>query len=191
MANVFEVLERDHEEVKSMMSELESGPAARGMSDGDRLARRKRQVERLITEESKHEAVEEEYFWPAVRELVPNGRELAEHAVRQEQEAKFVLNDLIGFEPGNVRHEEMLSAFIEAAREHIAYEEREVWPELRLVISPERADELGSKLQRAKRIAPTRPHPHTPPRPGVLKATGPFVGAADRIRDLVSGRSRH
>ncbi|WP_248958300.1 hemerythrin domain-containing protein [Sphaerisporangium perillae] len=190
MANVFEVLERDHQEVKRLMDELEERPRG-GADEQERMRQRKNQVRQLIIEESKHEAVEEEYFWPAVRDLVPQGKELAEHAIKQEQQAKYVLNDLIDYEPGVARFEEMLGDFINDAREHIAYEEEQVWPELRLVISPERAMELGTKIQKAKRLAPTRPHPHTPPRPGLLKAAGPFVGAADRIRDLVAARTRH
>ncbi|GAA3834490.1 hypothetical protein GCM10022226_64880 [Sphaerisporangium flaviroseum] len=190
MANVFEVLERDHEEVKGLVTEMEAGPPLTAASEHDLLLARKHQVDRLITEESKHEAVEEEYFWPTVRELVPNGNELANHAVKQEQQAKFVLDDLIGYEPGEARYEEMLTGAMTMLREHIAYEEEQVWPELRLVISPERAMELGTKIERAKKMAPTRPHPRTPPNPGLLKATSPFVATADRIRDLVTGRGR-
>ncbi|WP_214416090.1 hemerythrin domain-containing protein [Sphaerisporangium fuscum] len=191
MANVFEVLERDHQEAKRLLLELEGGPPTTGLTESQRASARKYRVNHLITLLSKHEAVEEQYFWPTVRELVPNGNELADHAIRQEQRAKFKLNDLIDFEPGEFRYEEMLTGFINDAREHIAFEEEQVFPELRLVIHPERAVELGTKIERAKRMAPTRPHPHTPPTPGVLKATSPFVGTADRIRDLVTGRARH
>ncbi|GAA1513242.1 hemerythrin domain-containing protein [Sphaerisporangium rubeum] len=191
MANVFEVLRRDHEEVKDMMNALERGVAP--VREGERQSTpgRKHLVEQLITEESKHEAVEEQYFWPVVRELVPNGDELADEAIRQEQKAKFTLEDLITYQPGEIRYEEMLRGFIAEARAHIAFEEERVFPELRLVISPERSNELGARLERAKRMAPTRPHPHTPPDPRLLKATSPLVGAADRLRDLVTGRARH
>ncbi|MFC4586323.1 hemerythrin domain-containing protein [Sphaerisporangium corydalis] len=191
MANVFEVLRRDHDEVRHLLAEIEAGAPLVGVSESERLVVRKRQVDRLITEESKHEALEEEYFWPAVRELVSGGRELADKAIRQERRAKFLLEDLIGYDPSKLRYEEMLDCFIDEAREHFAFEEEQVWPELRLVLTPERAEELGTKIDRARRMAPTRPHPHTPPHPGLLKATSPFVGTADRIRDLVSGRGRH
>ena len=46
------------------------------------------------------------------------------------------------------------------------------------------------KLEQGKKRAPTRPHPHTPPKPGVLKAAGPAVAAADRLRDKIAGRGR-
>ncbi len=63
-----------------------------------------------------------------------------------------------------------------------------MWPPLREALSPEQADELGDKLEAGKSTAPTRPHPHTPPSPGVLKAAGPAVAAADRARDAVTHR---
>jgi hemerythrin superfamily protein len=134
--------------------------------------------------------VEEEYFWPAVRELVPEGDRMADHAVAQEQSAKQVLDDLIAVHAWQDRFEELLADFIADAREHIAYEEEQVWPRLRAVMTAERAKELGRKVEAGKRRAPTRPHPNTPPRPGVLKAAGPVVAAADRMLDRISGRDR-
>jgi hypothetical protein len=71
---------------------------------------------------------------------------------------------------------------------HIAFEETQVWPGLRLVLSAQTAAELGTKIAEGKKTAPTRPHPHTPPSPGVLKAAGPAVAAADKARDAVTGR---
>jgi hypothetical protein len=187
MADVFEVLSHDHLEVKRMLAELQKGSGPTGQ---DGLELRGKMVEQLIIEESKHEAVEEEYFWPAVRELVSDGDQMADHAVEQEQAAKQVLNDLLGLEAGEAKFEELLSGFIADAREHIAYEENTVWPRLRPVISAERAEELGDKLVEGKKTAPTRPHPHTPPKPGVLKTAGPAVAATDKLRDKITGRDQ-
>jgi len=63
-----------------------------------------------------------------------------------------------------------------------------VWPGLRAALNTERAAELGSQIAVGKKTAPTRPHPHTPPSPGMLKAAGPAVAAADKARDAVTGR---
>lgn len=63
MGNVFEVLRKDHEEVKRALAELERGPTAASGADADQLTLREKLVEELTIEESKHEAVEEEYFW--------------------------------------------------------------------------------------------------------------------------------
>ena len=94
MQSVFEILSRDHLEVKRMLAELETGPTVATGASATHLGLRKKMVEELIIEESKHEAAEEMYFWPAVREHLPNGDQLAETATSQEQEAKKVLNRL-------------------------------------------------------------------------------------------------
>jgi hemerythrin superfamily protein len=188
MPNVFDVLRKDHEEVKQALAELASGPTAASGAGPEQLQVRKKLVEQLIIEESKHEAVEEEYFWPAVRERLPDGDALADEATGQEQSAKYVLNDLIGLDPDDPKFEELLGRFIADGREHIAYEEERVWPGLRDALSADEAEELGTKLQEGKKLAPTRPHPHTPPKPGILKTAGPAVAAADRVRDAVTGR---
>ncbi len=190
MPSVFDVLGQDHQEVKRMLAELEKGPtAATGASD-NHLMLRKKMVEELIIEESKHEAVEEMYFWPAVRDRLPNGDELAEPATRQEQEGKEVLDRLDKLNADQPEFEELVFQFISAGREHIAFEETKVWPPLRRTLTEDEANSLGDKIAAAKKTAPTRPHPNTPPSPGVLKGAGPAVAAADRLRDAASGRGQ-
>jgi hemerythrin superfamily protein len=178
MANVFEVLGADHEEVRSLLTEL-----AHGDGEGQ-----EKLVERLVIEESKHEAVEEMYFWPTVRESVPGGDDLADTAIKQETEGKAVLDrlDKAGADSAELGH--LVSLFTAAALEHIAFEEREVWPKLRDALDAEAQSELGEKLSAAKGSAPTRPHPGTPPSPGVLKTAGAAVATADKVRDKLTGR---
>jgi hypothetical protein len=69
----------------------------------------------------RHEALEEMYFWPAVRDHLPDGDALADQATGQEQEAKQVLARLDKLGAGDAEFEELLGTFIGAAREHIAF----------------------------------------------------------------------
>jgi hemerythrin-like domain-containing protein len=188
MADVFTVLAKDHEEVKGMLTELEKGPTKATGATEDQLMLRKKMAEELIIEESRHEAVEEMFFWPTVRDKVPDGGRLADTAIGQEQEGKEVLDKLDKLDAGDTEFEQLVTKFIQAAREHITYEETQVWPLLREALTAQEASELGDKLAKAKETAPTRPHPHTPPSPGVLKGAGPAVAAADRARDAATGR---
>jgi hemerythrin-like domain-containing protein len=188
MPSVFDVLGRDHEEVKRMLAELQSGPTAATGADADQLALRKKMVEQLVIEESKHEALEEMYFWPTVRDKVSDGERLAATAIEQEQEGKEVLDKLDKLDASDPEFEQLVTKFIEAGREHIGYEESQVWPQLRTALNAEEAGELGDKIEQGKKTAPTRPHPHTPASPGVLKGAGPAVAAADRARDAARGR---
>ena len=89
---------------------------------------------------------------------------------------------------GDPRFEELLGKFITAGREHIAFEETQVWPGLRAALTEAQAATLGGQVEQAKKTAPTRPHPGTPASPGVLKSAGPIAAAADKARDAVTGR---
>jgi hypothetical protein len=188
MKDAFEVLAHDHAEVKQMLTQLELGAVRQGAATDEQLAQRKKLAEQLVIEESRHEAVEEMYFWPAVREHLPDGDELADTALGQEQEGKEVLAKLDKLDAGNPEFEKLLAEFIRAGREHIDYEENHVWPGLRVALTAQQAQELGGKLEASKKTAPTRPHPHTPASPGALKAAGPVAAAADKARDAMTDR---
>jgi hemerythrin superfamily protein len=190
MPDVFDILGADHREVKGMLTELENGPARGSGTSEAQLQARKELAERLVIESSKHEAVEEQYFWPTVRDRVPDGDRLAGHAISQEDEAKEVLARLDKLAPSDSEFDELVTRFIPAAREHISYEEDTVWPLLRGILTAAEAEDLGTKVADAKKIAPTRPHPGTPSSPGALKTAGPAVAATDKIRDSLSGRGQ-
>jgi hypothetical protein len=188
MPSVFEVLSKDHAKVKRMLAELEAGPTRATGADQMQLMLRKRMVGELVMEESKHEAVEEMYFWPAVREHLANGDELADRALQQEQEGKQVLDELDRLDASQPEFEGLLASFIKEAREHVAYEENKVWPGLAAVLTAQESSDLAAKLEDGKNTVPTRPHPSVPPQRGVLKGTGPIAAAADKLRDAISGR---
>lgn len=188
MPDVFQVLRQDHEEVKAMLAQLEQGPKASTGATQEQLTFRKRAVDEVIIEESKHEAAEQQVFWPAVRNLGPDGARVAQDGLGQEEGAERLLADLHQLEPGDQEFEERLTAFIADARGHIAFEEAHAWPLLRASISADEAEALGEKITQAKKLAPTRPHPSVPAQPGARKAAGPVAGVADRLRDTVTGR---
>jgi hemerythrin superfamily protein len=190
MADVFEVLSTDHARVKDMLSALDESPGpADGAADAV-LAARLEVTRRLIMDESRHEAAEEQYFWPAVRSRLANGNELADEAISQESEAKQILAQLDKLDSDGEEFERLLAAFIPAALQHIDFEETRVWPGLRQALTADEAEDLGEKLEKAEDHGPTRPHPHTPASPGVLKTAGPAVAALDKLRDAVTGRGR-
>jgi hemerythrin-like domain-containing protein len=184
------LLSRDHEEVLAMFEELESGANMAAMASGADRTLRKELVTRLVIEQSRHEAVEEQYFWPAVRRVAPDGDRLADKALEQESKAKQVLDKLDKTDPHDPLFENLLTQFITDARKHIDYEQDKVWPALVAAIDRDELDELGEKMERAKKMAPTRPHPHTPANAAVLKTVGPAVAAVDKIRDAATGRGR-
>jgi hemerythrin-like domain-containing protein len=184
------LLREDHQKVLGMFDRLESGPSVLTGADEEQLRARGELVTEMIIAESQHEAVEEQYFWPAVRDALPDGDTLAQHATDQEQEAKHLLQELEWQRPGQAEFEKLVETFISSARRHIGYEQDEVWPALQAALSQEQLVELGEQMAEAKQSAPTRPHPHTPPNPGVQKTVGAAAAKVDSARDSVMGRGR-
>jgi hemerythrin-like domain-containing protein len=191
MPDAFEVLRTDHAEVEQMLAVLESTPGQTSGAGQTVLAARHEVAQRLVIDSSRHEAAEEQYFWPTVRERLADGGDLADQAIAQEQEAKEALARLDKLEASDDEFDHVLAAFIPAARRHIEFEETRVWPSLRQALSAEEARELGAKLERAKQHGPTRPHPRTPASPEVLKTAGPAVAVVDKLRDAVTGRGQN
>jgi hemerythrin-like domain-containing protein len=192
MADVFEVLGADHAQVKDMLVALQESQAHTLAGKAGEVVQAARQevAQLLIIDSSRHEAAEEQYFWPIVRERLTDGNQLADEAIAQESEAKSVLARLDKANSGDEEFTALIAEFIPAAQAHIAFEENQVWPSLRVALTPAEAEELGAKIKRAEDKGPTRPHPHTPANPAVLKTAGPVVAALDRLRDAVSGRGR-
>ena len=191
MPDAFEVLRADHAAVEQMLTALENSPGHSAGAGSTVLAARKEVAQRLVIDSSQHEAAEEQYFWPAVRQRLANGGDLADQAIAQEQEAKEALARLDKLDADHDEFDQVIAGFIPAARRHIEFEETRVWPGLRGALSSTEAQELGDKLSQAKELGPTRPHPHTSASPGVLKTAGPAVAVVDKLRDAVTGRGRH
>lgn len=177
MADVFDVLEKDHTEVKRILAALET-------VTGDQAGL----AEQLVMEESRHEAAEEMHFWPAVRDKVAGGDALADTALRQEQEGKDVLDKLRKADVGDADFRRLVAVFTKAGTEHIAFEEQQVWPKLRAALTVEERTELGAQIEKAKKAGPTRPHPHAPDSPGALKTVGTATAVADKAADAITGR---
>lgn len=175
-------LRQDHKSVLGLFETLDGAPSG----SGAQASGLETTVNNLIIAESQHEAIEEQYFWPAVREAL--GDALADKAVEQEQQGKKVLQRLEDGKPREPDYHEALQEFIKLGREHIAFEQEVVWPQVETAISREELEKIGEKLEVAKKIAPTRPHPDTPPNPAVLKTMGMGAAVMDHVRDAFTGR---
>lgn len=178
-------LRQDHKSVLGMLEVLDGAPSGAGghASGLDSM------VTSLVIAESQHEAIEEQWFWPAVRRALEDGDALADKAIQQEQDGKKLLQQLEDSTPGKPEYQQALQAFVVAGREHIAFEQNEVFPKFEAAVTREQLEKIGRQLETAKKAAPTRPHPATPPSSLLLKTAGMFVAVVDHLRDAVSGRS--
>ncbi|WP_156687652.1 hemerythrin domain-containing protein [Mycobacterium sp. Marseille-P9652] len=176
-------LRQDHKSVLGLLETLDGAPSGSG-AEASGL---ETVVNNLIIAESQHEAIEEQFFWPAVRNAIGDG--IVDKALEQEQAGKKVLQRLEDGKPGEADYHDALQEFVKLGREHIAYEQDVVWPQVEAVIGRDDLEKIGGKLEAAKKVAPTRPHPNTPPNPAVLKTVGMGAAVMDHVRDAVTGRA--
>ncbi|NUR91271.1 MAG: hemerythrin domain-containing protein [Nonomuraea sp.] len=185
--DVIAVLVKDHREVEQMFAELE---ALRGRADDRSYEQAKTLAEQVVIELVRHSVAEEEHLYPAVREEVPGGEELVEEEIAEHAGAEETMKRLEALHPSEAEFWPTLDRLMGEIRHHLAEEENELFPRLRQVCSQQRLDELGGKVRRAKKIAPTRPHPSAPDTPPANKLLAPGTGLVDRIRDALTGRGR-
>lgn len=182
MADLFSVLAADHDRIFSLSSRLTGASTL----PPDEPRKRKAVADELVMELSRHEIAEELLLWPAVRERVADGEQLCATALQQEQYGKRVLNELAHTTAGNQEFDDLANTVAAHLREHLSYEQNIVWPKLRLTLSREEASRLGAEAEQAERRAPTRPHPHLPPDPRLLRAVTPAAARLDRARNAVT-----
>ncbi|MFD1936791.1 MULTISPECIES: hemerythrin domain-containing protein [Nonomuraea] len=181
--DVISVLVTDHREVEQMFTELER-------MIGDIGEKAKTLTDQVTIELVRHSIAEEAYLYPAVREHVPGGDRLADEELAEHAEAEQTMKRLEGLEPGDNAFWPTVRLLMEQIRHHVREEEADLFPRLRAACTEEQLKELGGKIERAKKVAPTRPHPSAPDTPPANKLLAPGVGLVDRIRDALSGRGR-
>jgi hemerythrin superfamily protein len=153
---------------------------------GDRAEKSKKEiVDKIITELSIHAAIEEQIFYPAVREAVPEVEDDVLEGLEEHHIVKWVLNELDAMSPEDERFDAKVTVLIENVRHHVEEEESELFPEVRKVIKRKELAELGEALEKAKKVAPTSPHPRAPDTPPGNLVAGAAAGVLDKAKRKV------
>jgi hemerythrin superfamily protein len=143
-------------------------------------------VRRMTVELVKHSVAEEIHLYPLIRQVLPDGDRLADHEIDEHAEVEQLLKDLEGLSPTDTEYHRALDKVITDVTHHADEEEATVFPQLRSACTTEQLHDLGDKIRRTKRIAPTHPHPSAPDTPPGNLLAGPLAGMIDRIRDMLS-----
>jgi hemerythrin-like domain-containing protein len=179
MADLFSELRQDHERIETLLDALRGDPAG----PKPQPSYQEEVAEELVALASKHEVVEERFVWPRLREEGERPSLISVRALEQESTGKKLLNELDKTKPGSEEFDTLVNQVASELRQHVMFEETQAWPLLQLVLHPGEAERLGREAADARKHAPTRPHPMTPPDARVLAAAGPTVGLVDRARD--------
>jgi hemerythrin superfamily protein len=172
-SDAVELLLRQHQEIRGLFQEVEQ-------KTGDERAEAFERLSRFL---AVHETAEEEIVHPVARQAIPNGDQVVDARLREENEGKKMLKALEEMGPSAAGFDALFAEFRRAVLEHAEHEEREEFSELRSRSSAELRG-MAAAIKAAEAVAPTHPHP------GMESATknvllGSFAAVADRTRDVI------
>lgn len=152
-------------------------------------AERRDLADRLIAEVMRHAVAEEMHVYPAIEKHLPDGAEVVEQDKKEHDELVDVMKQMEHLDAGTPAFLEQVRQMQSLLQQHARDEETDQFPKLRTHIS--RADLVGlrEKVERAMKLAPTRPHPSAPHSELFHKTVGAGVGMVDRLRDKLTGRT--
>ncbi|WP_042366414.1 hemerythrin domain-containing protein [Streptacidiphilus neutrinimicus] len=181
--NVIDELLVDHREVEEMFDRFNALPPGH--------PGRKDIADEFTIELVRHSVAEEMHLYPAVREHVAGGDQLADREIADHARVEELLKKLEDLDIHQPEFDATAAQLMTEVSAHVADEEENLFPALAAACTGPELAELGDKVRSAKDKAPTRPHPSAPDTPPMNKILAPGAGLVDRARDLLSGRGRH
>jgi len=176
MPDAIVLLKNDHKEVEKLFKQFEKlGPNAHKT--------KRKIVDDIIVALAQHAAIEEQHFYPAVRKQAADIEDTVLEGLEEHHIVKWTLSELEGMSPEAERFDAKVSVLMESVRHHVEEEETEMFPEVRKAMGRKALIELGDTMEKARVIAPKRPHPKAPdtPEKGNLLA-GPGAAAMDGVK---------
>jgi hemerythrin superfamily protein len=137
-----ELLKADHQKVKRLFGQLDA-ITQQGASDAEKDAL----VAKIRDELSIHESVENEVFFPAVREILRK-KDVLQEATQDQEEAGDAIQALGELKPGDAGYDKKLSELGDKIAAHAAEEERDVFPQVKN--SNIDTEALGEKMSARK-----------------------------------------
>ncbi|MBE7188916.1 hemerythrin domain-containing protein, partial [Jatrophihabitans endophyticus] len=171
-----------HHEVLALIDTIDTAPDA---------ATRRDIADTVIAEIVRHSVAEEMFVYPAMRRYLPDGDAVVQQDIDEHQQLEQTLKRLERADVNDPQFAALVGEVRDELRAHAADEETEQFPLLRAHLPVDTLADLGRKVETAKLVAPTRPHPKSPHAELFHKAFGPGVGFVDKLRDAVSGRARN
>jgi hemerythrin superfamily protein len=134
-------LKADHQKVKKLFNQFEN------MQEGTTDREKGALVDKICDELTVHETVENEVFFPAVREVLRN-KDVLEEATEEQDEAGDAIEALGELKPGEPGYDKKVHDLGSKIAAHAAEEEKDVFPKVQR--SEIDTQELGAKMSSRK-----------------------------------------
>jgi iron-sulfur cluster repair protein YtfE (RIC family) len=133
MPNVIELLKQDHREVEKLFTSFENDQQSSA-------------AEKLCEELEVHTVAEERFVYPALREGVSGGDQLADEAEREHAEAKQIIGRIKQTSQPE-RLGEVVAELKRAIEHHVQEEEGNVFPKMESELASTDLEAIGTAVQ--------------------------------------------
>ncbi|MFY9555801.1 MAG: hemerythrin domain-containing protein [Blastocatellia bacterium] len=141
--NAFDLLKEDHKKVADLLEKLEP-TTERAVKTRDEL------FTRLNNELEVHAAIEEQIFYPAIKEAEET-RDITLEALEEHRIVKQFLRELSSTPKDSETWTAKLTVLKENIEHHVEEEEGEMFKKARKVLTDKQVEELGARMEAAKK----------------------------------------
>ena len=134
-----DLLKKQHKNVKALFKKAED-------TEGGR--QRRQLMDQIASELKIHTKIEEEIFYPAVREIgTSKAEEMIDEAFEEHHVVDLVLAELPKVDPEDERFHAKLTVLSELVKHHVEEEEGELFPMAEKKLGKDRLQMLGERMQ--------------------------------------------
>jgi len=138
--DAIELLKKDHREVDKIFDKLQK---AKGQE-------REKLFKQLAQELTVHATIEEQLFYPAVKEAKPT-HDIVLESFEEHKQVKIVLKDLGETDKSTEEWLAGVKVLMEDVQHHVKEEEEELFPKVKdKVLSGQQLQDLGQKMEQLK-----------------------------------------
>ena len=141
--NAITLLKQDHEDVKKMLSELDD-------TTERAVKTRKQTFTKLKADLEVHEAIEEEIFYPALKDH-PKTKEIALEGYEEHHVVDTVMGEMLNLPVSDETWTAKFSVMKENLEHHIEEEEGEMFKQARQVFDDAELEDLGNRMEMRKK----------------------------------------
>lgn len=136
LVNAIDLLEQQHHHVESLADEF-----------GDANSERQAEIAREVVFDLRlHTTIEEEIFYPAVRERVPSLEDEILEDLEEHHAVEMLLDEMDGMDPTDERFEAKFTVIRELVEHHVQEEREDLFPEVQDQLDQALLEELGLRM---------------------------------------------
>jgi len=136
--DALKLLKRDHDTVKEILEKLES-------TSEDDSSQREELFGRIRSDMEVHEALEEEIFYPALKEH-PKARDIVLEGIEEHNVVDRLMGEMSELPVDDERWQAKMSVMKENIEHHIEEEEEEMFEQARDVFDTDDLEDLGERM---------------------------------------------